>query len=304
MSPWPDRRRDDVADHAAVGVEQRAEARLLRLEREELAVVAFPLVEVPLVTAVGRVHADDDVGVLHGGPERVELGQRERAATTVEVGDRCRPDEDGLGAPRHDPLELLDRLLDDGQRDHRGGEDSTVEVEGPLLVHPLVERVDDHMGGDGVVGEPLLEQAGERRPHHGPVDAELVHEHDAGLGVEEPRQRLDVLRRRRELDVFGPGGRRRVLEPELELLGAGRGDLVERGVRDVLADLVLDRDLRPPVDLDVLDHARVLRREVPGEGVLRLVHVVVGVEHRVRELAGHREPPFEGSSVSHESYPA
>jgi hypothetical protein len=134
--------------------------------------------------------------------------------------------------------------------------------------------MDDHVGDDRVVGEPFLEQAGERPPHHRPVDAELVHEHHAGVGVEETRERLDVLRRRLELDVFGPGGRRRVLEPELE-----------RGVRDVLADLVLDRDLRPPVDLHVLDQAGVPLREVPREGILRLVHVVVGVEHRVRELA-------------------
>lgn len=40
-------------------MEERTEARLAGFEGEELAVVTLPLVEVPLVTAVGRVHADD-----------------------------------------------------------------------------------------------------------------------------------------------------------------------------------------------------------------------------------------------------
>ena len=42
---------------------------------------------------------------------------------------------------------------------------------------------------------------------------------------------------------------------------AGRRDLPERRVRDVVADLVADRELRPAVDLDVLDDALVLRRQ-------------------------------------------
>ena len=130
------------------------------------------------------------------------------------ANERRRPLKSGTGAGRtrmalaprldHDPLELLDRLVDDRQRDDRRGEDPVLEVERPLLVHPLVERVDDRVGGDRVVGEAFLEQAGQRRPHHRPVDALLVHQHHAGLGVEERRQRLDVLRRRLELDVLGP----------------------------------------------------------------------------------------------------
>ncbi len=42
-----------------------------------------------------------------------------------------------------------------------------------------------------------------------------------------------------------------------------------------------------PFTLDVLDDALVLVGQVPRERVLGLVHVVVGVEHRVGELAGH-----------------
>ena len=49
-------------------------------ERGELAVAdALPLVEVAGVAAVRGVHADDDAGLLDELPERVELGQRERA---------------------------------------------------------------------------------------------------------------------------------------------------------------------------------------------------------------------------------
>ena len=111
--------------------------------------------------------------------------------------------------------------------------------------------------------------------------------------------RLDVLRRRRELELLvGRGHRVGVLELELELLGAGGRDLVERRVRDVVADLVLDRDLGAPVHLDVLDDALVLRREVLRERVGRLVHVVVGVEDEVVELASHRcDSPFASNGA-------
>jgi hypothetical protein len=41
-----------------------------------------------------------------------------------------------------------------------------------------------------------------------------------------------------------------------------------------------------PVDLDVLDQALVLVRQVPGERVLCLVHVVVGVIDREVKIGG------------------
>jgi hypothetical protein len=66
----------------------------------------------------------------------------------------------------------------------------------------------------------------------------------------------------------------------------GRCDLVEGRVRDVLADHVPQRDLRPTVHLHVLDEAFVLPGQVLGERVRRLVHVVVGVEHWIVENVG------------------
>ena len=59
----------------------------------------------------------------------------------------------------------------------------------------------------------------------------------------------------------------------------GRHDL-EGGVGDVVADLVVDGDFGAPVHLHVLDETVVLRRQVLDEGVRRLVHVVVRIEHR------------------------
>ena len=274
-----------------------AKADRLRGERQELVVVTLPLVEVALEPAVGGVHAHEHARSLDPLPERVELLERERTPAAVVVGYGGGPDQDGAGAVFDHPVELTQGLVEDGQRDDRRREDAALEVEGPVLVHPLVESVNDRVRRLRVVGEPFLDQAGQGRPHHGPVDAELVHEDDAVLGVEEGGDRGDVLGRRRQLDVAfaGPCLRRRVLQLELQLLGTWRGDDIEDGVGDVLADLVLQRDLGPAIDLHVLDHALVALRQVLREGLGRLVHVVVGVEDQVVDLAGHRHSPTEGT---------
>ena len=79
--PWPIDRGDGVLDRAVADRAQRGEAGAV-LERQHLAAGhAFPLVDVALVAAVGRVHADDEVGVDDALPERIELGQRHRAAS-------------------------------------------------------------------------------------------------------------------------------------------------------------------------------------------------------------------------------
>ena len=124
---------------------------------------------------------------------------------------------------------------------------------------------------------------------------------EAWLGVEE---RVDA-GHHDQLPLVQPAGAFGVAEPAAALGDvhpgrAGRGDLSERRVRDVVADLVADRELRPAVDLDVLDDALVLGRQELRERVAVLVHVVVGVERRVRQLAvrdldvlgvGHGVPP-------------
>ena len=67
---------------------------------------------------------------------------------------------------------------------------------------------------------------------------------------------------------------------------AGLGDRVERRVHDRVAHLPADDVVLAAVDLGPLHAARPeLRVEVAGEGVERLVVVVVGVEGLVGEFA-------------------
>ena len=47
-------------------------------------------------------------------------------------------------------------------------------------MHPLVEGVDHDVDGVGVVAQALLDEAGEGGPHERPVEAELVHQLEAG----------------------------------------------------------------------------------------------------------------------------
>ena len=129
------------------------------------------------------------------------------------------------------------------------------------------------MCGDRVVGEALLQQAGQRRPHEGAVEPEFVHQGQTRLGREERLGRTDRIPH--QLAACLPFGIA-VLE---ELLGrTGSADHVERRVGDVLGDDVANRNFGAPVDLDVLDQSRVLGRQELREGVRRLVHVIVGVE--------------------------
>src|SRR5262249_13753158 len=64
---------------------------------------------------------------------------------------------------------------------------------------------------------------------------------------------------------------------------AGHRHPLERGVRDVVADVVTDGELGAPVDLDGLDRVLVLLGQELGERVAVLVQVVAGVERLVRE---------------------
>ena len=76
------------------------------------------------------------------------------------------------------------------------------------------------------------------------------------------------------------------------------GDHLERRVRDVVGDHVLERDLRAPVHLHVLDRAGELLRQVLRERVGRLVHVVVGVVHgEVDDDLGHGVPQESRSTA-------
>jgi hypothetical protein len=255
------------------------------MSRKAEGAAALPQLGVPGLPVVRRVHPDRHVSVDHALPEGVELGEGE-GAEPLEARDGRGPDEDDLGAALHHPLQLTDGLIDYGQRHDRSGEDPVVVVETPRLVHPLVEGMDHHVCGSRLRPQPLLQEAGERRPHQSPIEAELIHHRQTRLGGEEgfggPHGLAHDLASRLAL---------RVADLEELLLGARPGHDREGRVGDVIGNHVPHRDLVPPVDLDVLDQALVIARQKLGEGVRSLVHVIVGVKDGKAGVLYHQEPP-------------
>ena len=245
---------------------------------------AQPLVRVPQVARIAGVHPNHDVEVLHPLPERVELGKRERLPSLPRRDGRNAQQED-LGAPLVDELELLEGAVEYSEADDRGRVDRVRSHVAPVLVHPLVEGMDDGRGGIGIVGEPLLDRTGECGPEQRSIDAHLFHQLQTGLGIEEridarhdhhllPRSTSD---RREPAASFG----------DVQAHGAWRGHLHEGGIGDVVADQIADRQLGAAVDVDVLDDPVVLGRQKLGQRIAVLVEVIVGIEGRVRQLAVH-----------------
>ena len=175
---------------------------------------------------------------------------------TVQSGNRGRPNQDRAGTPFEHPVQFFDRLLDDRQGDDRSGEDPALEVERPCLIQPLVQGVDDRVCRFGVIPEPLLDQAGQRRVHHRLVDALFVEQRQPGSRLTHRGGCLDRLAQ--DLPVALAF---RVAVVEVVLLGARRGDLIEGRVGNVIADLPQGGDLRAAVDLDVADRTVVLAME-------------------------------------------
>ncbi len=209
------------------------------------------------------MHPDEDVRFLHRLPERIELGQGERtAALPCRHGRRV--EEERLRPVVDHEAELLEGPLEHREADHRSRVHRIGIVERPVLEHPTVERVKDDLNGVWILGQPLLDTGGERRPDHGLVDAHVLHEGQPGLGVEKGLHRRDAS------PVLGVGR-----------LAAGRSHAGEGGIGDEVAYLVLDGDLGAIPDVDVLDDAVIRGRKKHRQGIPVLVHVVVGVEHRI-----------------------
>ena len=168
-----------------------------------------------------------------------------------------------------------------------------------MLVHPLIQCVDDGAGSVGIAGEPLFDHAGQRRPQERAIDAHVLHQRQPWLGIEEGIETghrphlvpLDGLAR------GGPEAGGRVLTES-----AGHRDPAEGGVRDVITDRVPDGELGASVDVDVLDDAVVLTGNELDECFPVLVEVIVGVECLVRQppLANVDERRF----ISHLSSPS
>ena len=150
-------------------------------------------------------------------------------------------------------------------------------------------RVDDRVRRFGVIPEPLLDQAGQRRVHHRLVDALFIQQRQPGSRLTHRGGCLDRLAQ--DLPVALAF---RVAVVEVVLLGARRGDLIEGRVGDVIADLAEGGDLRAAVDLDVSDRTAVLGWQEFGQRIASLVHVVVAVEDRKTQLLCHRRTPRYG----------
>ena len=128
---------------------------------------------------------------------------------------------------------------------------------------------------DGIVDQPLLDEAGEGGEHQAGGNALLVEQLEAGPRLAEggdARHRLaGELAQRAPLGVVA-GVERHVR--------ARPGDDLEGGVGDELGEPVAHDELLPAAELDEADEVPVRRRQVPGQRVLGLVEVVVRVEHR------------------------
>ena len=117
-----------------------------------------------------------------------------------------------------------------------------------------------------------------------PVDAHVLHQLEPRLRVEEG---VDA-RHDPRLHTDGGAGSGTAVATlrDVAAVAPGDRDPVERRVRDVLGDVIPQREFGAAVHLDVLHRSLVLRRKELGERVLGLVQVVVGIEGLVRQ------PPF------------
>ncbi len=168
-----------------------------------------------------------------------------------------------------------------GERDVRRGEDLVLVREAPVVVEPAVERGERLRDREHVLAEQLLVEDAERREQPDRLEAELFELGDARVAVAVlGRDRLALAQELARLLAVG-------VAAEVVVHRAGFGDRVERRVDDRVAHPSADHVVLAAVDLAPL-HAATAERgvEVAGEGVERLVVVVVGVEGEVIEV-GH-----------------
>ena len=172
-------------------------------------------------------------------------------------------------------VDLRDRGLGIGEREHRRRDQAVVVREAPVVLEPPVERGEaGHRRGD-VVLERLLDAAPERGEQQRGIEALLVGDGDARVAVAVlGAQRLDLHQRRPGSTPFGD------LAAEERVEAAGDDDRVEGRVRDEAVDALADEQLHVLLAVVHRAHAAPLERgiEVPGERIERLVVVVVGVD--------------------------
>ena len=275
-----DERSDRVVDRPVTGRE-RLERRVA--ERLHLGRLA-PVGRVAVVAGLARVIGDQHAGLVDPRPERVvdRVGGR---ATEVGTDDGSGPHHDHSGARGERPLDLGHGLVGVEQRDVGRREDAPLVVDAPVLGGPAVERPEHGVREIGVVLHRLLHADGKRREHEAGLHVLGVHDLHAGRGVAVAGvDRLQLAERRSDVVAAA-------LAPEVVVEHARLGDGIEQRVRDEPVEAAVDHEARLPADGHPLHAAlRELRFDVTGEGVRRLVVVVVGVE-QLEVDRGHPWPP-------------
>ena len=209
-----------------------------------ISLAAHPLVGVAVIAAVRRVHGHQDPRLHHLLPERVELGQPERAGAAV-AGNRRRADQHDRARARG-PIRAPRWPSHDGQGDDRGGEDPVLVVELQVSwIHSLSAWTTAWVASGSSFRRSSTRLASVGNIGCGP--ALLVHELQPGAGLAEGRDgRIGSPKISRRSCL-------RVAVPEVVLLGPRPGHHLEGRVGDVLADAALHHDLGAAADLHVVD---------------------------------------------------
>ncbi len=247
-----------------------------------------PVLQVAAVGGVAPMQGHGDAGLVDPGPEGVVDG----------IGGRSTPGrrDHGPDAGEHDahvagqrPLELGHRVVHVHQGDEGGGEDALAVGEPPVLVDPAVEGPEGGHEGRGIADQGLLHPDGQGREEERALQVLVVHHGQSGVAVAVGRADGVEL-----AEQVADAGVARVAAPEVLVEGTRLGHRVERRVGDEPVDPAAHQQALAAAHLGPL-HGPIgeLGLDVAGEGVERLVVVVVGVE-RLEVDGGHRPPPGQG----------
>ena len=192
------------------------------------------------------------------------------------IGGGCgRPHDHRPGVLVQRPLQLPDRFVGVGQGDVGSGEDPVPVRHAPVLGQPAVEGPEQEDHGARVVLEGFLVEHAQGGEEPDPGQALGVHGAEAGIPVAVFGS--DRLGRAHQLVQRAAVG----IAAEIVHQGTGRRDRVEGGIGHGPADLPTQGVVLAPADVDPLDDPGTVGGvEVAGEGIERLVIVIVGVEDR------------------------
>src|SRR6516162_6776530 len=191
-------------------------------------------------------------------------------------------------------IDFLDRLLRVSQRNHRRREDTViVPIETPVFVEPQVEGVQRRHRAFHVVLERFLDPAPEGWKHDARLDTLVVDDGDPGVAILVFRSQFELLdpHQRGGIDALGD------LAAEQRVQATRHDDRVEGRVGNEPVDPVADDRLGVAAVAVHLNAAPAeLLVQVPGEGVQRLVVVVVDIDRLVAQVI--HDHPFRYHRLS------